>query len=272
MAGYSSYHSSASYDAEGGFERLVQSSSSNIQKISHNVRSMQQMVNQIGTSQDTEGLRAELHKIQRYTNQLARDTNVYMKQLNELQHSGGSPAEQKQRKLQNERLTQEFTSVLNLLQDAQKNAARREKEMVAKSRAEAGYSTRYSADDRSTGNQLIQLESPVQNQMSLQLEQEPNLEMLREQEQAIRQIETDIVQVNQIFKDLAMMVHEQGGMIDSIEANIETASVQVSEATQQLHQASNYQTAARRKKCIIVLILAVVLAVVITIIVVSVKT
>lgn len=63
---------------------------------------------------------------------------------------------------------------------------------------------------------------------------------LREREQAIRKIESDIVEVNQIFKDLASMVHEQGETIDSIEANIESAGIQIHEGTQQLVKASDY--------------------------------
>ena len=51
----------------------------------------------------------------------------------------------------------------------------------------------------------------------------------------------DIVEVNQIFKDLATMVHEQGEVIDSIEANVETASIQVNEGTAQLSKARDYQ-------------------------------
>lgn len=47
--------------------------------------------------------------------------------------------------------------------------------------------------------------------------------------------------VNQIFKDLATMVHEQGEMVDSIEANVEMAQVHVSQAATQLTQARNYQ-------------------------------
>ncbi len=49
------------------------------------------------------------------------------------------------------------------------------------------------------------------------MEEEQNIEELQERERSIRQLESDIVDVNTIFKDLATMVHEQGEMIDSIE-------------------------------------------------------
>ena len=47
--------------------------------------------------------------------------------------------------------------------------------------------------------------------------------------------------VNTIFKDLATMVHEQGEMVDSIEANVESAQMRVEEGTIQLALASKYQ-------------------------------
>ena len=39
-----------------------------------------------------------------------------------------------------------------------------------------------------------------------------------------------------LSKDLATMVHEQGDIVDSIESNIESTSVQVTTGTEQLRQ------------------------------------
>lgn len=274
MAGYSSYHSTGNSVAEADFQRLTQVVISNIQKISQNVRSMEMMVNQLGTAQDTDTLRAGLHNIQHYTNQLARDTNCYLRQIQAIPVPH-SPSEQRQWKMQRERLAGEFSTALVAFQNSQKLTAQKEKEIVAKTKSDSGMmKMKYMHDDnakRSGGEQLIALESPVQNQMAMQLEDEANLELLLEREQAIHQIENDIVEVNQIFKDLAIMVHDQGTMIDSIEANIEQTSIHVDHGAEQLRAASRYQAASRRKLCIIVLIAVVVLAVVITIIVLSVK-
>jgi len=273
MAGYSAYHSTGSSDGENDFKRLSNVVISNIQKISQSVNSMKMMVNQLGTSQDTDSLRTELHKIQHYTNQLAKDTNKYMKQMQLIQLPSNS-IEQKQRKMQRERLAADFSDSLSALQETQKLVAQKEKDSIERTRADTGIRSKYSRSDdhyNNHGGQLIQLESPIQNQMSVQLEEEANLEMLRDREQAIRQIENDIVEVNMIFKDLAVMVHEQGSLIDSIEANIESASVQVEHGTQQLEQAKKHQNASRRKLCIIVVIALIILAIIITIIVLSVK-
>ena len=39
-----------------------------------------------------------------------------------------------------------------------------------------------------------------------------------------------------LLQDLATMVHEQGDIVDSIESNIESTSVQVTTGTEQLRQ------------------------------------
>ena len=45
--------------------------------------------------------------------------------------------------------------------------------------------------------------------------------------QALQQLEQDIGDVNQIFAELARIVHEQGDVVDSIEANVENAQIHV---------------------------------------------
>jgi t-SNARE complex subunit (syntaxin) len=51
--------------------------------------------------------------------------------------------------------------------------------------------------------------SSGQGRTQLLLQEEQNLEEIRERELAIRQLESDIVDVNTIFKDLATLVHDQ---------------------------------------------------------------
>lgn len=50
----------------------------------------------------------------------------------------------------------------------------------------------------------------------------------------------DINDVNEIYKSLGRLVHEQGETIDSIEANIERTHVSVRQATAELRKAGTY--------------------------------
>ena len=52
-------------------------------------------------------------------------------------------------------------------------------------------------------------EGSGRSKTQLLLDEEQNIEELQERERAIQQLESDIVDVNTIFKDLATLVHEQ---------------------------------------------------------------
>ncbi|KAF4521367.1 hypothetical protein B566_EDAN006956 [Ephemera danica] len=266
--GYSSYHNGGP-GKEKEFHRLAQTIGTSIQKISQNVSSMQRMVNQLGTTQDSQELKTQLHQIQHYTQQLAKDTNSNLKELNAIPMPT-SQSEQRQWKMQKERLAEEFTAALSSFQATQRRAAQKEKEDMQRVRANSGFGDPFAGGFAPPGGrrseQLIELQDQHERQQA-QLQEERDLIELEEREQAIRQLESDISDVNQIFKDLGAMVHEQGEVIDSIEAHVEKTEIFVAEGAQQVRQASHFQSKARMKKFILFSCLAVVLIVVISIIV-----
>jgi t-SNARE complex subunit (syntaxin) len=152
----------------------------------------------------------------------------------------------------------DFMSVLNRLQAAKRKAATREKTQIRSVTVE---------DEQLHVSQRSGFDDPIQMQQ-LQQQHRMNLNEIRERQQALASLEQDIGDCNQIFKDLAHMVHDQGDMVDSIEvnkntiqnnkltfysmkANIETATVQVQQGHTQIAQAHYYQTKARQKKLIL---------------------
>ncbi|XP_035490833.1 syntaxin-12 [Scophthalmus maximus] len=243
------------------FNTLIQTCSSNIQKITQNTAQIKTMVNQLGTRQDTSELQDRLQQIQHYTNQLAKETNKHLKELGSIPLPS-SPSEQRQQKIQRDRLMNDFSAALNNFQAIQRRAAEREKESVARARA----GSRLSAEDTSRDEKLVSFDNQEDwGQMTTQTEDvaitEDDLELIRERETNIRQLESDIMDVNQIFKDLAVMIHDQGEMIDSIEANVENAEVHVERGTEQLQRASYYQQKSRKKMCILAMVCSIVLVI-----------
>lgn len=270
---YANFSSGSGGSSHGEFQSLSQTIGTNVQKISQNVGSMKKMVQQLGTSQDSESLRSQLHQIQQYTNQLAKDTNGQLKALAVMPYG-----EQGAGRLLREKLTNDFSEALHHFQLVQRAEADKEKDSVKRARAASGIGFESSSSRGGAGN-LIELASPVQAQQPqqqaqsfAQMDEQVNIEMLREREQAIRKLENDIVDVNAIFKDLATMVHDQGDMIDSIEANVESAAVHVEEGVQQVAKARQHQEKARKKMFCLFVIGVIVLATLITIIVVSIKS
>jgi syntaxin 7 len=83
----------------------------------------------------------------------------------------------------------------------------------------------------------------VYRQDFLQLENEVvfNEAVIEEREQGIREIHQQIGEVNEIFKDLAVLVNEQGYMIDDIDSHIESAHSATVQGNRQLVKAVKSQ-------------------------------
>ncbi|KAK5622116.1 hypothetical protein CRENBAI_010071, partial [Crenichthys baileyi] len=116
------------------FSSLIQTCSSNIQKITQNTAQIKTMVSQLGTRHDTSELQDRLQQIQHYTNQLAKETNKHLKELGSVPLPS-SPSEQRQQKIQRDRLMSDFSAALNNFQAVQRHAAEKERESIARARA-----------------------------------------------------------------------------------------------------------------------------------------
>jgi hypothetical protein len=104
-------------------------------------------------------------------------------------------------------------------------------------------------------------DSDLQLQSSAQFAQ-AELDRIREKQEAIMQIESDVTQLNEMFHDLNFLVQEQQVGIDVIENNISQAKQQTSEASEQLVEANEYQKSSRTCMCYIAaIILAIAIAV-----------
>ena len=99
--------------------------------------------------------------------------------------------------------------------------------------------------------------------MSNEGEMEYNNALIAEREQGIQEIQQQIGEVNEIFQDLAVLVNEQGQMIDDIEANIVSTAVRTKDARRELTKADKSQKAARNKMICLAIVIAVVLIVLI---------
>ncbi|XP_051265285.1 syntaxin-7 [Dicentrarchus labrax] len=229
---------------------LVHNISSNIQKLTLLTSELQRAVSLLGTEQDSSQLRQTLQQKQQQGNQLAKETDRLIKTFSALPVG----ADQRQRKIQKERLLNDFSAALNSFQKIQRQAADKEREFVARVRASSRVSG--GQPDDSFGN-VSPFHSDSQAQAQAEAITEEDLRLIQERESSIRQLESDITDINDIFKDLGMMVHEQGDMIDSIEANVENADVSVQSGTQQLARAAEYQRSSRKKICILMIVLAV---------------
>lgn len=113
---------------------------------------------------------------------------------------------------------------------------------------------------------LITSNAKFQQLQELENEINYNDSLITQREEGMKEIETAILEVNEIFRDLGTLVNEQQYMLDNIEANIESTAVRTGEAVDQLSQANRTQKSARNCKCFFLLILVFIVAIIVVVI------
>lgn len=92
-----------------------------------------------------------------------------------------------------------------------------------------------------------------------------DLEDRRRRQADILQVEQDVHDLHDMFKEMQNMVQEQGETLDTIENNIGVTHEQMDQAHDEIVEAEEYQNKARKKKCMLILILVIVIAAIILI-------
>ena len=93
--------------------------------------------------------------------------------------------------------------------------------------------------------------------------------LIIERETEIRNIEQSVGELNELFRDVAHIVHDQGEHLDIISENVEGVRTDTQGADRELRSASRYQKSSRNKACCLLIILAVILTIVILAVVLS---
>lgn len=107
--------------------------------------------------------------------------------------------------------------------------------------------------------QLLEEQPRLANQTEVDFQEA----LIIEREAEIRNIEQSVGELNELFRDVAHIVHEQGGQLDIISENVERVTTDTRGANVELRSASRYQKNARNKACCLLLILAVILVIIV---------
>jgi syntaxin 1B/2/3 len=86
---------------------------------------------------------------------------------------------------------------------------------------------------------------------------------IQERHDAVKEIEKNLLELHQIFLDMAALVEAQGQQLNDIESHVAHASSFVRRGTEQLQEAREYQKSSRKCTCIAIL-LVIVLIIVLT--------
>lgn len=119
--------------------------------------------------------------------------------------------------------------------------------------------------DHPSGEAGVQLQQQLEEQSRMANQSEVDFQesLIIERENEIRNIEQSVGELNELFRDVAHIVHEQGGQLDIISENVQNVSQDTRGANTELRSASRYQKNARNKACCLLIILAVILTIIV---------
>lgn len=236
---------------EAAFLGLQSSISLQVFKINANVQGILKLVDQLGTNRDTGSVRKALHDLTESTRDMAKRGSDDLKKLAALQ------AMLPRQKIALQKTSHDFQLSLVAFQRAQTVSAEKQRTVVE--------GVKIAVDEEHTHADHDPAETPGERQAQLLQQQLSPIELahqeslIQEREEEIREIETGIHELSEIFRDLGTLVSEQGGMLDNIESNISSVAVDTSGAAEELHTASDYQRkAGRRAACLMIVIVIVI--------------
>jgi len=173
------------------------------------------------------------------------------------------PAEVRIRQNQHQLLLKHFIVAMKGYQDASEQYAQKYREQVKRR-----IKTRYSA---ANGETLAEGEV---DKLATQLLDEGKedaifqqckdaFEQIQENHRDILRIERSMKELNQMFADMALLVEEQGELMDDIANNVSKSVAYVQKGTQELHQAKVYAKKSRKMMCCVIFLLLIIAAVIV---------
>lgn len=86
---------------------------------------------------------------------------------------------------------------------------------------------------------------------------------IRERQQAVHELERSLLELHQIFLDMAVLVEAQGGLIEDIAVQVGKAKGYIVSGTQQVERAVSIQRNTRKWMCCSIVCLLIIIAVIV---------
>ncbi|KAH8821235.1 putative syntaxin PEP12 [Xylogone sp. PMI_703] len=242
------------YSDDPEFSRLSQQLSSKLFTLAGNVSRLSNEIALLGTKRDTERVRERVHDLLEESKAGFKEVGEGVKKIQAWEDV--SPAQ----KYTQQKLARELQNNLQEFQSVQRLALEKERSSAAASRAALEDAQ---ANVEGGSSQIGQQQSQEQLRLASQDEVDFQDSLIVEREAEIRNIEQGVTELNELFRDVAHIISEQGEQIDSIAQNVDDTRTNVRGADVELRSAARYQRNARSKACCLLLILAVILTIIV---------
>nr|XP_054973001.1 t-SNARE domain-containing protein 1 isoform X6 [Pan paniscus] len=198
-------------------QELFQEMSANVFRINSSVTSLERSLQSLGTPSDTQELRDSLHTAQQETNKTIAASASSVKQMAELLRSSCPQERLQQERPQLDRLKTQLSDAIQCYGVVQKKIAEKSRALLPMAQRGSKQSPQAPFAELADEKVFNGSDNMWQGQEQALLPDitEEDLEAIRLREEAILQMESNLLDVNQIIKDLASMVSEQGEAVGS---------------------------------------------------------
>jgi len=245
----------------------------NLVQLKTNFDNVSQMAKDIGTFKDNSSSREQLKSLMNRTTIIIKESQQYLSKLTNL-IGVGDARKRNERKLLVEKWTSDFSKFTETY--AHLAAVAKEKledvPLTSKSYSSGNNNNNPFDEDNARYNQQESAQYHMkQQQLSrLQADREFQDALIHDRDQEIRAIQGQMSEINEIFKNVATLVDEQGELVDDIRSNISSANSNVVVAVHEVQEAEKLQEGVRNKLlwlagCCIIMVIAVVVIVVVVV-------
>mmetsp|Transcript_105201 Transcript_105201/g.280043 ORF Transcript_105201/g.280043 Transcript_105201/m.280043 type:complete len:356 (-) Transcript_105201:160-1227(-) len=255
-------------DEDSSFERSIKA---NIQEMQDSVRKASEKLDNAQRSFLSRRMGESLEKfleqsrvLSQETEQLFRDWTVHM---------AGEPTERHRKKFSYEKLQKAFEEEVMHLKDVARRAVAAQQEALGGNSVNGSNAMEcHSMCDEQGSSDFDEVEHGLLDDDSTQqacrvstYHEDSSIRnrIAHERDEGIRRIQSQVSEVNQIIKDLASIVVDQGSQIESIEGQAESSSTNTKQAVQELRKAVDRQRGTREKLCCMLTLAVIVLCFVI---------
>ncbi|KOS44613.1 hypothetical protein ACN38_g4422 [Penicillium nordicum] len=242
------------YRDDPDFDHLAEQLSDQLFTLTSNISRLSNQIALLGTKRDTERVRERVHNLLEETRTGFRDVGEGIKQVQTWEDVNPS------QKWTQQKLSSEFKATLDEFQTIQRRALEKQRASTVAAR------TAFEEGEQASGENDVQLQEQLleeQHRMANQGEVDFQESLIIERETEIRNIEQSVGELNELFRDVAHIVTEQGGQLDIVSENVQNVTQDTRGANVELRSASKYQKNARNRACCLFIILAVILAIIV---------
>lgn len=243
------------YADDPEFQEYTTQLSDRLFSLTANITRLSSQIALLGTKRETDRVRERVQDLLQETSDTFKEVGEGLKKVQAWPDVGPS------QKYTQGKLAQEFRASLTEFQVLQRRALERQR--ASASAAKVALEESQSSPQVESEGQQQQQKQQQKQRLAEQDEVDFQESLIVERESEIRNIEQSVSELNELFRDVAHMVHEQGQHLDIISDNITNTRDDTRNADQQLRTAARHQRSARGKACCLLIILVLVLTIII---------